>query len=116
MKCEICKEKMATKRKTLPFSSYLYDVCDGCFEDLDKTEVSLQNQDGRKCIVCGKTGPKVRYRTYGMEPSMDEHLCDDCYHETEDDEKQMWDLAPVMREVMKIIEDARDSGMRQATK
>lgn len=58
MKCEICKEKLATEKTTLPFSSYLYDVCKGCCEDLNKHTEALQNRaakekDDRKCSVCG---------------------------------------------------------------
>jgi hypothetical protein len=42
MKCEICKEKPATQRKKLSFSSYFYDVCDGCWEDMNKRGKALQ--------------------------------------------------------------------------
>lgn len=52
-------------------------------------ELCDQIDRGAECKICGKVGQKVRYRSYGMESSMDEFLCDDCYHETEGDEKQM---------------------------
>lgn len=43
-----------------------------------------------KCEMCGKTSPKVGNRIVEVGGIIAEtELCDDCFHETEGDEKQM---------------------------
>lgn len=85
--CEVCKEEPQFRTVESDFNGQnkRLNVCMDCFYAIEEMEKRERERKEMKCVMCGRTGPKVGNRFF--EDGHDQDLCDDCYHETKGDEE-----------------------------